>query len=237
MGSLLTGVHGVTPLSERAEGGLYCITDVRPLIVEDTERIITEMVDPQDGKKKTAKAMRVTGIFQEAEISNANSRIYPKTVLESAVKKIAPLVKKRQVLGEFDHPPDAKIHLDRVSHLITDLWMEGNKVMGKAEILEWTPFGQQLKGLLEQEVTIGVSSRGVGDMESHMSEGKQFFKVLDGYHLITFDAVAEPSVPGTELSVMESLNRNRMIHHKKDGALVKKHKQYRLVEALKRSFK
>jgi len=206
------------------------ISDVRPLIVEDTKKVLTEMI--QDGKKKTVSALRVTGIFQEAEAQNANSRIYPKNVLTEAVDAVQDLIKGRKMLGEFDHPPDAKIHLDRVSHLITKLWMEGNKVYGEAEILGNVPYGEQLKGLLESGVTIGVSSRGVGDMESYVNEGREMFKVMPGYHLITFDAVAEPSVSGTELTMLEHKIRERKEQANKH--LIRKHKEHKLLEELKK---
>lgn len=208
------------------------IQDVRPLIVEDVQKVLTEMVDPKDGKKKTATAMRVTGIFQEADSLNANSRMYPLEILSEAVNRIRPMVEARKVMGEFDHPPDAKIHLDRVSHLITKLWMDGKRCFGTAEILEHVPYGQQLKGLIEQNVIIGVSSRGVGDMESFVTEGKSCFKVLPGYGIVTFDAVAEPSVQSSELSMMESINRKV----NKD-ALLKKHLSYKLLEEFKRYLK
>lgn len=207
------------------EGPLIC--DVRPLIVENVDKVITESANG-----KTETALRVTGIFQEAEIQNANSRVYPRSVLEQAVARIKPFVEARKVLGEFDHPPDAKIHLDRVSHLITKLWMEGNKVYGQAEVLEHTQFGQALKGLLKQNVTIGVSSRGIGDMVTESTGGKQFFRVLEGYNLITFDAVAEPSVPGTELTMMES--RMRRQRDADNGLLVRKHIEHRLLGEMKK---
>jgi len=208
------------------------IQDVRPLIVEDVEKVLTEMIDPKDGRKKTITAMRVTGIFQEADSLNANSRVYPLDILSEAVIRIRPMVEARKIMGEFDHPPDAKIHLDRVSHLITKLWMDGKRCFGQAEILENVPYGQQLKGLIEQGVVIGVSSRGVGDMETFVTEGRSCFKVLPGYGIVTFDAVAEPSVQASELSVMESINRKI----NKD-ALFRKHLNYKLLEEFKRFLK
>lgn len=208
------------------------IQDVRPLVVEDVQKVLTEMIDPKDGRKKTATAVRVTGIFQEADSLNANSRMYPLDILSEAVNRIRPMVEARKVMGEFDHPPDAKIHLDRVSHLITRLWMDGKRCFGTAEILEHVPYGQQLRGLIEQNVVIGVSSRGVGDMETFVTEGKSCFKVLPGYGIITFDAVAEPSVQSSELSMMESINRKV-----NKEALVKKHLTYKLLEEFKRYLK
>jgi hypothetical protein len=99
---------------------------------------------------------------------------------------------------------DAKIHSDRVSHLITKLWMEGPIVFGQAEILYKLPCGEMLKGLFEHNVQMGISSRGIGDMEVTEDEDGETYVVQDGYRFVTFDAVAEPSVPGGRLMVMES---------------------------------
>ena len=162
-------------------GSNMILTDVRPLIVENVDKVLTEAIDPKDNKKKIFQALRVTGVFQEANSHNANSRIYPVDILKEAVQSIQHLIQARRVLGEFDHPADAKVHLDRASHLITKLWMEGNKVFGQAEVLDHLPYGNQLKGLIDHGVTVGISSRGVGDMESVMQEGRQFFRVLPGY--------------------------------------------------------
>lgn len=213
----------------QTSGSNLVLTDVRPLIVENVDKVLTEAIDPKDNKKKTFQAMRVTGIFQEAESHNANSRIYPVDILKEAVHNLSNLVSARRVMGEFDHPADAKIHLDRVSHLITKLWMEGNKVYGQAEVLDHLPYGAQLKGLIEHGVTVGISSRGVGDMEAVMKEGRQLFKVLPGYMLITFDVVAEPSVSTAQLSVMESVSRNRH-----NSTLIKKHNEYKILQAFKK---
>jgi hypothetical protein len=162
--------------------------------------------------------LRIGGQFQRARDPNANGRIYPASVLSSAVKDLQEDIQARRVLGEFDHPPDAKIHLDRVSHLITKLWMEGDAVFGECEVLENTLHGAQLKALLESNVNIGISSRGVGDMETTVYEGEEYYKVLPGYSFVTFDIVAEPSVSGSYMSVMENKNnlrRNRRGDHER----------------------
>jgi hypothetical protein len=163
------------------------------------------MIEDVHGVK--VPVMRLAGRFQYAGRPNSNGRIYENEILRHAVKEIQEDIASRRVLGEFDHPPDAKIHLDRVSHLLTKLWMEGNEVIGELEILEKTPCGGILKSLVESGVNIGISSRGVGDMESAVIEDKEYYKVLPGFTFVTFDIVAEPSVQGSYLSVMESRNR------------------------------
>lgn len=175
------------------------ICDSYPLEITRKERTVSEDVNGQK-----VPVLRIGGQFQRAGLPNANGRIYPPNVLIQAIKEIQEDIKARRVLGEFDHPPDAKIHLDRVSHLITKIWMEGDKVFGECEVLENTHHGRQLKALLEANVNIGISSRGVGDMETTLYEGEEYYQVLPGYTFVTFDIVAEPSVHGSYMSVMEN---------------------------------
>ena len=102
---------------------------------------------------------------------------------------------------------DAKIHLDRVSHLMSKVWMDGRKVYGEAEILHNLPCGACLRGLFEHKVRVGISSRGVGDMEVVENAGKELYRVMPGYAFVTWDAVAEPSVNGAILQIQEGLNK------------------------------
>jgi hypothetical protein len=183
-------------------GSHQLLQDSAPLQIVKKDRV---MIEDVHGVK--VPVMRLAGRFQYAGRPNSNGRIYENEILRHAVKEIQEDIASRRVLGEFDHPPDAKIHLDRVSHLLTKLWMEGNEVIGELEILEKTPCGGILKSLVESGVNIGISSRGVGDMESAVIEDKEYYKVLPGFTFVTFDIVAEPSVQGSYLSVMESRNR------------------------------
>jgi hypothetical protein len=182
-------------------GNHQLICDTFPLKITRKDRVMKEDVH---GDK--VSVLRIGGQLQRAGRPNANGRIYPTNVLRQAVEEIQEDVNSRRVLGEFDHPPDAKIHLDRVSHLITKLWMEGDTVFGECEVLEHTTHGRQLKALFEANVNIGISSRGVGDMESTIHEGEEYYQVLPGYTFVTFDIVAEPSVYGSYMSVLESKN-------------------------------
>jgi hypothetical protein len=186
--------------------GFQFLQDTYSWKVLDTKKTMLEY--RQGGKTVTEPIMRVTGLFQESDTQNANGRVYPRLVLSEAVSLIQDDVGRRAVYGEYDHPPDAKIHLDRISHLITKIWMEGQKIYGEAEVLDNQPHGRCLRGLFERKCQVGISSRGIGDMElREMSEGKQFYEVMPGYQFVTWDAVAEPSVHGATLAVMESLNR------------------------------
>jgi hypothetical protein len=189
-------------------GSHQLLQDSAPLQIVKKD---TVMVEDANGNK--APVLRLTGRFQYGGKPNSNGRIYESEILKQAVGEIQEDVQARRVLGEFDHPADAKIHLDRVSHILSKLWMEGDEVLGEITVLDKTPCGSMLKGLIDSGVNIGISSRGVGDMEAAMVEDKEYYKVLPGFTFVTFDVVAEPSVQGSYLSVMES--RNRLIRDKK----------------------
>lgn len=184
--------------------GLQFLRDTMPLKIVDSKKTITESAN---GK---IPVMKYTGIFQRADKKNANGRIYPEDVLRDAIDKLQESVKNRMIPGEFDHPPDAKIHLDRISHLITRLWMENKTVYGEIEVINDSrcPCGSMLSCLLERGMQVGISSRGVGDMEMVMHEGEECYQVQEGFEFVTFDAVAEPSVAGTQLK--KKLNESRI---------------------------
>ena len=176
--------------------GTMLLQDVWPLVILDTKSVVSE------GVVGGAPATRVTGVFQVADDTNANGRVYPRPILREAVGAIQEDITNRSVWGEFDHPPDAKIHLDRISHLITKIWMEGKSVFGEAEIIGELPHGSQLNTLLKRG-RIGISSRGIGDMEVRDNGGQELYYVTEGYRFVTWDAVAEPSVTGAILQLCE----------------------------------
>ena len=136
------------------------------------------------------KDLYITGTFAEAEQKNRNGRIYPLSVMEAAVEKyIVEFVNKRRAMGEISHPdgrPQVKPEL--ASHLVTELRMEGNNVMGKAKVLN-TPQGQILRGLLDGGVQMGVSTRALGSIKE--SNGTTY--VQDDFQLFAIDAVSDPS--------------------------------------------
>ena len=141
--------------------------------------------------KKGEKNVFIEGVFMQAEQENRNKRIYPKSVLESATAKyVKEQVSTGRAVGELNHPEGPGINLDKVSHRITDLKWEGNNVVGKALILN-TPMGKIVTGLVEGGVKLGVSSRGMGTVET--KENKTFVK--DDFILATVDIVQDPSAP------------------------------------------
>lgn len=185
--------------------GYLLIQDTMPLKVVKKNNIVTE-----DRNGVSRNVLRLTGIFQRANTKNANGRVYPMPVLESAIKEIQEAVTSRRCMGEFDHPEDAKIHLDNVSHLITKIWMENKVCYGEIEVLADMPKGSMLKTLIDSNVEIGISSRGIGDMEISKIDEEECYEVQPGFTLVTWDIVAEPSVTGTRLTVLESLRMKRM---------------------------
>jgi hypothetical protein len=208
--------------------GMKLLSDTVPLQVLD----VNENVISEANGQKGLPVMRITGIFQRSDKKNANGRVYPRDVLETDVRSIQEDIKSRRVMGELDHPVDAKIHTDRVSHLVTRLWMEGDVVYGESEILHKLPCGEMLKGLFEHRVQMGISSRGIGDMEVKEENGEETYIVQEGYRFVTWDAVAEPSVPGGTLMVMES--RQKKV--RQAAAEAKRQHEKMLVEEIRKRF-
>jgi hypothetical protein len=158
------------------------------LITEYTENDVQCIVEKKENGDKN---FVIEGIFAQAEGKNRNGRIYPKNVMENAVNKyVDSQVKTGRAVGELNHPDGPTVNLDKVSHLITDLRMEGNNVMGKARILN-TPMGKIVQGLLEGGVQLGVSTRGMGSLEQR--NGVMYVK--DDFMLNTVDIVQDPSAP------------------------------------------
>ena len=148
---------------------------------------------------KGGKSLKMKGIFIQGGVKNANQRVYPVNEISNAVNTIMEQVKGGySVLGEVDHPDDLKINLDRVSHMITDMWMDGPNGFGTLKILP-TPMGNLVKTMLESGVKLGVSSRGSGNVNEangHVSE----------FEIITVDCVAQPSAPNAyPKAIYESL--------------------------------
>jgi hypothetical protein len=134
------------------------------------------------------KDLYLKGICIQGGVRNANERVYPVNEIGRAVKTLNDQIGTGySVLGEVDHPEGLNINLDRVSHMITDMWMEDNNGYGKMKILP-TPMGQLVKTMLESGVKLGVSSRGSGEVNESGD--------VSGFEIITVDVVAQPSAPG-----------------------------------------
>ena len=142
----------------------------------------------EDSADGNGKNLYMKGIFIEGGVKNANSRVYPVHEIEKAVMTINEQIKGGySVLGEVDHPDDLKINLDRVSHMIEQMWMDGPCGHGKLKILP-TPMGELVKAMLSSGVKLGVSSRGSGNVNE--SSGH-----VSDFEIVTVDIVAQPSAP------------------------------------------
>tara|TARA_B110000881_G_C18592599_1_gene529087 strand:- start:890 stop:1531 length:642 start_codon:yes stop_codon:yes gene_type:complete len=166
--------------------------------------IVTEAIEEANG----GKSLYMKGVFIEGDVRNQNNRIYPATEIHSAVKAIMEKIKGGySVLGEADHPDDLNINLDRVSHMITEMDIDGNNGIGKLKILP-TPMGNICKTLLESGVKLGVSSRGSGNVneDGHVKE----------FEIITVDIVANPSAPDAYPDPIYE----RIMNHKRGNVLM-----------------
>ena len=157
-------------------------------------KLITEMFDNFEvlTEGKNGKDLKIKGVFMQAETKNRNGRLYPLNILTKEVTRYnKELVEKKRAFGELGHPEGPTVNLDRVSHLIEELYPEGNNIIGKAKILD-TPNGKIVKELLNAGAKLGVSSRGMGTLEKK----GQTNVVKDDFYLATAgDIVADPSAP------------------------------------------
>lgn len=177
------------------------LIDTSFLKVLDRKEVIVEGRDGQE-----SKALRCVSILQEGNIININNRVYDtKSVLIPAVDDIQEQVKERAIYGELEHPKTTNINLERISHVITKIWMEGRKVLGELEVLyEDFPCGAILRGMLKNKLKSGISSRSLGEVESGIFENEEVDIVQPGLVFVTWDIVARPSVKRALLQLQES---------------------------------
>ena len=170
------------------------------LISEYTESDLEYIVEADE--KTGKKNYKIQGIFAQANVKNRNGRIYPKPIMEKALGRyIDTQVSKGRAVGELNHPEGPTVNLDRVSHKIESLEMDGDNVVGKASILE-TPMGQVVKGLLDGKVNFGVSTRGMGSLKQNGNT----MVVNDDYLLNAIDIVQDPSAPSAFVNgIMEGV--------------------------------
>lgn len=143
----------------------------------------SRIVESEDGNK----SMFMEGIFVQGNVKNANERIYPVKEIAKAVENVQGRIKDGfPVLGECDHPPELTVNVDRVSHIIENMWMDGPNGFGKLKIVP-TPMGNIIRTLIESGATLGVSSRGSGEVDAGGN--------VSNYEIITVDIVAQPSAP------------------------------------------
>ena len=158
---------------------------LRETLTFDQAGIVVESKDENNGK-----SLYMKGICIQGGVKNANQRVYPVNEIQRAVSTLNDQIKGGySVLGEIDHPEGLNINLDRVSHMVNEMWMDGPNGYGKLKVLP-TPMGALVKTMLESGVKLGVSSRGSGNV-SEDGAGK-----VSDFEIITVDIVAQPSAPG-----------------------------------------
>lgn len=146
------------------------------------------LIEETNGKKD----YKIKGIFLQSELKNRNGRVYPKDVLMKEVKRYnQDFVNKKRAFGELGHPDGPTINLERVSHMITKLYPDGNNFIGEAKIMN-TPYGKIVKGLIDEGAQLGVSSRGMGSL---VQRGGMNVVSDDFYIATAADIVADPSAP------------------------------------------
>jgi Prohead core protein serine protease len=177
------------------------------------------------------KTMKLKGICIEGGVKNANERVYPVHEIAKAVDTVNEQIKTgHSVLGEVDHPDDLKINLDRVSHMIEKMWMDGPAGYGTLKILP-TPMGELVKTMLQSGVKLGVSSRGSGNVDDHNGH-------VSDFEIVTVDVVAQPSAPNAyPTAIYEGLlnmrGGQRLLDMYKDPASSNKAQRYLKQEVMR----
>jgi hypothetical protein len=155
---------------------------------------INESLKENNGK------LIVSGILQRADAKNQNGRVYPQKILMREAEKYAKtFIRERRALGELDHPDSSVVNLQNASHNVTEMHWKGRNLLGTVEVLG-TPAGNILKELFKSGIKLGISSRGLGSVET-ISEGDGE-EVQDDFELIAFDFVSNPSTHGAFMSPM-----------------------------------
>ena len=150
-----------------------------------------------EGKKSENGNPVVEGILATVEVKNGNGRYYSRDLWQREMDKYNEIIKENRAVGELDHPESSVVNLKNVSHNIKDTWWDGDNIMGKIEILP-TPSGNILKSLIDNGITVGVSSRGMGSLRP-MGEVQE---VQDDFELLCWDFVSTPSNPGSYMSLV-----------------------------------
>ena len=178
------------------------IVDYLPFEVKPEH--INESMNENNGK------LVVSGVLQRAEAKNQNGRIYPREILVREAKKYTKeFIKQRRAMGELDHPESSVVNLANVSHNVKEMHWEGDNLLGTVEVLS-TPSGNILKELFKSGIKLGISSRGMGSVETVQENGAQ--EVHGDFELIAFDFVSNPSTHGAFMYPMnESVDKTPVV--------------------------
>ena len=173
-------------------------------ILIETQTFSAKPVKLVEGKSSTGNPL-VEGILATAEVKNGNGRYYSRDLWEREINKYMDSVKHNRALGELDHPDSSIINLKNVSHNIKKIWWDGDHVMGAIEILP-TPSGNILAALFQNNIPVGVSSRGMGSLKQ-MGE---LMEVQDDFELLCWDFVSTPSNPGSYMKEAGMMNESKL---------------------------
>jgi hypothetical protein len=173
-------------------------------ILIETQYFTAIPVQLTEGKSESGNLL-VKGILATAEVKNGNGRYYSKDLWEREIDKYMENVRANRALGELDHPDSSIINLKNVSHNIKKIFWEGDNVMGIIELLP-TPSGNILTSLFQNNIPVGVSSRGMGSLKQ-MGE---LMEVQDDFELLCWDFVSTPSNPGSYMAVTGMMNESKI---------------------------
>ena len=178
------------------------LVDYLPFEIEPDQ--INESMKENNGK------LVVRGVLQRAESKNQNGRVYPKDILmREANKYTEEFINQRRAMGELDHPESSVVNLQNVSHNVKKMHFEGDNLMGEVEVLP-TPSGNILKELFKAGIKLGISSRGMGSVETVNENGAEAQEVQPDFELIAFDFVSNPSTHGAFMyPVNESVDKTK----------------------------
>ena len=188
------------------------IVDYLPF--EVTKEQVNESLKTNDGR------LIVHGVLQRANMKNQNGRIYPRKILVREAKKyIKSFIKEQRALGELDHPDTSVVNLQNASHNVTEMHWEGDNLIGTVEVLG-TPSGNILTELFKAGIKLGISSRGLGSVESIDDNGAE--EVQDDFELIAFDFVSNPSTHGAFMHPMNESIKDSKEGIREDGSVCDK---------------
>ena len=183
------------------------IVDYLPFEIQPHQ--ISEAIKENNGK------LIVKGVLQRADTKNQNGRVYPKDILMREAKKyFENFIGQKRAMGELDHPESSVVNLANVSHNISDMKWNGDDLVGTVEVLG-TPAGNILKELFKSGIKLGISSRGMGSVETMMESGAQ--EVQDDFELIAFDFVSNPSTHGAFMYPIKESVENNIVRDTKYG--------------------
>ena len=186
------------------ESGKGILVEYDAGYINPTESRNVEIIRESNGMLDHSKPIEFYAVLQQYNTPNRNGRTYPEKILKREAENYKKMIQKGTALSELNHPESSLIDLDRVSHSITEVWWEGNVLMGKIKLLTSPGYhesgicstkGDLAANYLRQGVTLGISSRGVGSLKKIGEQNE----VQDDFELICFDLVSSPSTPGAYL--------------------------------------